>query len=380
MSEKIGRFAGPYEFLNNFYPSKLLLDGVTYYNAEAAYQAQKCALPADREQFAALGAAEAKKLGRSIPLRADWEAVKLGAMRAVLYAKFTQRPDLANALLETGDRLLQEGNYWHDLYWGVDLHSGEGENHLGDLLMELRAQLREHGLPAALAPEKRTFGPIFGMSAEDGDITESDCACIVNAANHTLLGGSGVDGAIHRAAGPELLEECRKLGGCRTGEAKFTRGGRLKARYVIHTVGPVYGTENAAELLRACYGNCLDLAWKNGIDSIAFPMLSTGKFGYPKREAAEIAVDAVKEWLDAHRERPVQVVFCCVDDELYREVCSNLHRLEVLHENDNLVWRKQILKFYPEDQKKMDAMSVEERIEFRRRLKRANRYIILEEE
>lgn len=117
--------------MSNFYPVRVKFEGITYYNAEAAYQAQKCRIPRERECFAILGADEAKKLGRRVPLRPDWEEVKLPVMEAVVRAKFTQNPYLAKYLAETGDQVLKEGNHWHDLYWGVDMHTGEGENHLG---------------------------------------------------------------------------------------------------------------------------------------------------------------------------------------------------------------------------------------------------------
>ena len=152
------------------------------------------------------------------------------------------------------------------------------------------------------------------ITVEQGDITKLDCDCIVNAANRSLLGGGGVDGAIHRAAGPELLAECRTLHGCRTGEAKITKGYRLKAKYIIHTVGPIYeGTAQDAVQLADCYRNSLDLAQKNGIHSIAFPAISTGVYGYPLEDATEIAVDTVSNWLKEHPETEMQVIFCCFD-------------------------------------------------------------------
>ena len=147
-----------------------------------------------------------------------------------------------------------------------------------------------------------------------GDITKLDCDCIVNAANRSLLGGGGVDGAIHRAAGPELLAECRTLHGCRTGEAKITKGYRLKAKYIIHTVGPIYsGTAEDAAQLADCYRNSLDLAKEHDVQSIAFPAISTGVYGYPLEDATGIAVKTVTQWLENHADYAMQVIFCCFD-------------------------------------------------------------------
>ena len=152
------------------------------------------------------------------------------------------------------------------------------------------------------------------IHAEQGDITKLDCDCIVNAANRSLLGGGGVDGAIHRAAGPELLAECRTLHGCRTGEAKITKGYRLKAKYIIHTVGPIYsGTAEDAAQLADCYRNSLNLAKEHDVHSIAFPAISTGVYGYPLEDATEIAVKTVAQWLEAHADYAMQVIFCCFD-------------------------------------------------------------------
>ena len=158
------------------------------------------------------------------------------------------------------------------------------------------------------------------IEAVQGDITKERVDAIVNAANTTLLGGGGVDGAIHRAAGPELLEECRRIGGCPTGEARITAGYQLPARYVIHTVGPVWsgGKRGEPELLRSCYLNSLALAAEHGVRSIAFPSISTGAYRYPIEQAARVALGTVREW----RENPGPI-------ELVRFVCFSDRDLQV---------------------------------------------------
>lgn len=150
------------------------------------------------------------------------------------------------------------------------------------------------------------------------DITTLDCECIVNAANNSLLGGGGVDGAIHRAAGPELLKECVKLGGCETGKAKITKGYNLPAAWVIHTVGPIYsGKPQDAELLADCYRNSLELAKSHNIHSIAFPAISTGVYGYPLEKATAVAMTTVKQWLDENSDYFMEVIFCCFSRRAY---------------------------------------------------------------
>jgi O-acetyl-ADP-ribose deacetylase len=149
-----------------------------------------------------------------------------------------------------------------------------------------------------------------------GDITTLAIGAVVNAANSTLMGGGGVDGAIHHAAGPELLEECKRLGGCPTGEARLTRGYRLPARWIIHTVGPVWkgGTHGEPELLAACYRNSLRLAADTQLRSVAFPAISTGAYAYPLKLATAVAVASVREFLAKYDDFE-EIVFCCYSGE-----------------------------------------------------------------
>lgn len=164
---------------------------------------------------------------------------------------------------------------------------------------------------------------------QQGDITAMEVDAVVNAANKFLAPGGGVAGAIHDAGGPELTKECRSLGGCRTGEAKITKGYDLPASHVIHTVGPIYGQEEGREreLLTSCYKESLKLAEEYGLKSIAFPAISTGVFGYPKQEAFRIGLETVKEHLDnkdSSLEKVIFVAFTSEDEELYNKILQEI--------------------------------------------------------
>ena len=174
--------------------------------------------------------------------------------------------------------------------------------------------------------------PTSRLRIVQGDITKLAATAIVNAANSSLLGGGGVDGAIHRAGGPQILEECQQIrarqGGCKVGQAVITSGGRLPAHYVIHTVGPHWngGHKGEPEKLASCYRNSLRLALEHQLESVAFPGISTGIYGYPKAEAAAVAVREVRQWLATH-EYPKEVVFVAFDEEakqLYEQEVASL--------------------------------------------------------
>lgn len=195
------------------------------------------------------------------------------------------------------------------------IHKGEGVTVMELTLMSIDIGRKEDMII------KRSYEII------QGDITKLDCDAIVNAANSTLLGGGGVDGAIHSAAGKELYEECLQLHGCNTGEAKITKGYKLPAKYIIHTVGPIYSDSDEDDiLLSRCYKNSLDLAKKYNIHTIAFPAISCGAYGYPVEKAAKVAAITVVDWLKANS-YDMFVTFCCYNErdyDVYVKTCNSL--------------------------------------------------------
>lgn len=318
-TKRIDRFDGRYDFLSNFYPASLTVDGYSFLNSEAAYQAFKCKNPADYKQFCELNADEAKHLGRNVDLRKDWEKVKLSVMEKVVRAKFMQNPHLARYLVETGDATLIEGNSWRDTYWGVYIKTGEGENHLGKILMKIRSELVRDGIPEL----KDIISNVKCKSFENdihvylADITQIFADCIVNSCSNNSLNEQGIDSAILRAAGDELLDECATLGGCRISEAKITRGCGLPHKFVIHTVGSHYGQQGDSELLKLTYSNVLDLAKENDIHSIVFPVISMGKFDFPKEMAVNIALESITNWKNNNSDYDISVSFAVSDYKVY---------------------------------------------------------------
>ena len=294
---------------SNWYRRKFVIDDFEYLHVEQYMMAQKAKLFHDSERYTAILRStkpwECKDLGKQVkPFDSKkWNAVRFEVVKAGNRAKFMQNPDLKAALLNTGEAILAEASP-KDTIWGIGLDAAAaantdpsrwpGQNLLGRALMELRAEFSGETVGGASRTEIRLV---------EGDITKiSDVDAIVNAANNSLLGGGGVDGAIHSAAGPKLLEECRKLNGCETGEAKITGAYNLPCKYVIHTVGPVWhgGKYREEELLASCYRNSLQTAIDHKLRRVAFPSISTGVYSYPLEEAARIAIRTVKQFIEEH--------------------------------------------------------------------------------
>ncbi len=326
MKKIIKSFDREHDFLSNFYPAPGVVDGLRYLSSEGAYQAAKCADFAARSQVTTMQPNEAKHFARKIAVRPDGNQGMLSEMEKIVRAKFTQNPHLARYLLETGDAQLYEGNTWHDWFWGADVNTLEGANHLGQILMALRETFREEGLPpmdGQLPWQQETSRD--GICVQFRDLTQIPCDALVHASNEALYGNDGLDYAVHRAAGPELKNACSILDGCAVAEAKITDGFGLTAGRVIHTVGPRYGQDQDAHLLAQTYRNVLDLAAEHNLHSLACPAISVGKFSYPKDAATEIAVKAVRAWKREHAGYELDVIFACVDQAVYRGFCKALN-------------------------------------------------------
>ena len=322
-------------YLSNWYRRKFIIDDFEYLHVEQYMMAQKAKLFHDSTRYTAILRAstpwECKDLGRQVtPFdKKAWDAVKYDVVLKGNRAKFEQNPDLKQMLLNTGNAILAEASP-KDTVWGIGLDASQaattdvsewpGQGLLGKALMELRMEFAENYVTKT------------EMRMIQGDITKiTNVDAIVNAANKSLLGGGGVDGAIHRAAGPGLLKECRTLNGCNTGEAKLTKGYRLPCSYIIHTVGPVWhgGRHQESEHLQDCYRNSLQVAVDHNLRRIAFPSISTGVYGYPVDEAAKTAVNTVNDYIKNHPGALDLVEWVLFDNKTFEVYSRMLKQVEM---------------------------------------------------
>jgi len=306
---KFYRVNDAYGCFSNFSPHPVVIDGAEWRTSEHYFQAMKFL---DRKlQTKAREIISPMKVAlfgrdRSLPLRPDWDEVKDDVMRKVVFQKVIQNQEMFDTLLSTNDAEIIEHTK-NDAYW-ADGGDGSGRNMLGIILMEVRDEL------------------VMAMSKIDivqGDITKSKMETIVNAANKSLTGGGGVDGAIHKAAGPDMKEYCAKYKGCKTGEARISKGYKLATKYVIHAVGPVWyeGEKNEDEKLYNAYKNSMKLAQEVKVKSVAFPNISTGAFRFPFERATLIQRYSIATALMEDQQiEKIEIV--CFSDKDFKRVKS----------------------------------------------------------
>lgn len=327
--EAIKRFREEYSFLSNFYPALIEYEGVLYYSSEAIYQAYKCKYPKDRAAFYGLRADEAKKLGSCVELREDWEDIRLELMKRVVFEKFSQNPYLAEYLLKTENRPIFEGNDWGDVFWGVDLQTGEGENHLGRILMELRAFFRENGIKKSERNTSMKVDSGSNITLDFCDISQTDCEGVVDLLLSNSPGIYDIDDEIRRAAGDKLAKEFSRIRECDYAQAFLTAGGNMRAKSIFHIALPHYeaGEKQECErLLRQSYESVLNLAKKQELKSVAFTCVSEKKMGYPVEDAVRIAVSGVREWMKENG-AAVKLVFAVNDIIAYRSYRAALENI-----------------------------------------------------